>query len=369
MKVTGIGFVGVGCISPVYLENVSNMFENIRIVGVCDLIRERAENAAEKYGIGKVYADMYELFADPEVEIVLNLTRPYEHYEVTKAALLAGKHVYSEKPLAPRFSEAKELYELAQEKGLCLGGAPDTFMGAGIQTARKLIDDGFIGVPIAGQVQFAGHGPESWHQDSEFYYQYGGGPMLDMGPYYMTALMNLLGRASEVCGMTRITFPERPMLCGPKYGNMMKVEVPTHEAGTIRFENGAIIQVLASFDVYNKGGVPIKIFGTEGTIIVPDPNNFGGEVQVLRAGEKEFKSIPLLFPYDKQCRALGLADMAEAIETGRSYRANSMQQLHLVEILNAFHTSSETGQTVRLTSEYQRQEPMHYTQILGKSYI
>ena len=188
---TRIGFVGVGAISGIYLENITNRFKDIEIIGVCDLIRERAENAVKKYNIPKLYNDMYELFADPEVDVVLNITRPYEHYEVTKAALLAGKHVYSEKPLAVDMDEADELVALAKEKGLHLGGAPDTFMGAGIQTCRKLIDDGVIGDVVGANVAMICHGHESWHPDPEFYYKFGGGPMLDMGPYYVTALINL----------------------------------------------------------------------------------------------------------------------------------------------------------------------------------
>ncbi|MBQ4353774.1 MAG: Gfo/Idh/MocA family oxidoreductase, partial [Clostridia bacterium] len=184
MKKIKIGFVGVGAISGIYLENITNMFKEIEIIGVCDLIRERAENAVKKYNIPKLYNDMYELFADPEVDIVLNITRPYEHYEVTKATLNAGKHVYCEKPLGASLEEGKELVALAKEKGLLLGGAPDTYLGAGIQTCRKIIEDGVIGDIVGCGGWLVCHGHESWHPDPEFYYKYGGGPMFDMGPYY-----------------------------------------------------------------------------------------------------------------------------------------------------------------------------------------
>lgn len=367
MKKMKIGFVGVGCISGIYLENITKMFDNIEVIGVCDLIRERAEEAKEKYNIPKIYDNMNELFADDEVDIVLNITRPYEHYEVTKAALNAGKHVYSEKPLSPDLEEAKELFELAHKKGLYLGGAPDTFMGAGIQTARKLIDDGYIGTPIGANVRLASHGPETWHPDPEFLYQYGGGPMFDMGPYYITALVNLLGKVKSVSGMTKKSFEQRPILSEKKYGNIMDVEVPTFEAGTMLFESGAIGQILMTFDVYTKSGFKFEIYGTEGSIKVPDPNMFGGEVTLLR-NDGEERVIPLLFNYTENSRALGLADMAEAICNNRMHRANSAQQLHVVEVMGAFNKSSETGITVQLESDFEKQKSMRFMQVTGKTY-
>ena len=368
MKRAKIGVVGVGCISDVCLRNIQNMFDNIEVIGVCDLIPERAQNAVKKYNIPKIYKDMYELFADDEVDIVLNITRPYEHYDVKTAALLEGKHVYSEKPLSPRFEEAKELVELAVSKGVMLGGAPDTFMGAGIQTARKLIDEGFIGQPIGANARLATHGPEDWHPDPEFVYKYGGGPMLDMGPYYITALINLLGRATRVCGMTKASFSQRPILSEEKYGMIMDVEVPTYEAGVIQFESGAIGQIFMTFDIYTDDNIGLQIYGTEGSLIVPDPNCFGGEVKLLRANCDKFEVIPLLFNYKDNSRGLGLADMAEAIQNGRLHRANSMQQLHLVEIMNGFTKSSESGKFVEITSPYIRQKPMVYRQVTGCTY-
>ena len=173
MKKTRIGFVGVGCISGIYLQNITHLYKELEIAGVCDLVREKAENASREYGV-RVYQDMYELFADPSVDIVLNITRPNDHYEVTKAALEAGKHVYSEKPLATGFDKGVELVKLAKERGLMLGGAPDTFMGAGLQTSRKLIDEGFIGTPTYFHAHMLGRGPESWHPDPEFFYKPGG---------------------------------------------------------------------------------------------------------------------------------------------------------------------------------------------------
>lgn len=358
MRKVKVGFVGVGCISPIYLENLTNLYKEVEIIGVCDLIRERAEEAVEKYNIPKLYEDMYELFRDPEVDIVLNITRPYEHYEVTKQALLHGKHVYSEKPLSPDLTEARELVALAKEKGLLLGGAPDTFMGNGIQTCRHLIDSGFIGTPIGASAHFISRGPEDWHPDPEFVYQYGGGPMFDMGPYYITALINLLGRVDCVSGMVKASYPERPILSEKKYGNIMKVEVPTYIMGTMRFDSGVIANVFTTFDVTYQQSAKLEVYGSEGTLTIPDPNCFDGKVILHRGRRQEPVQMPRIFNYSDNSRGLGLADMAKALLTGRKYRANCDQQLHVVEIMTAFHTSSEKNTFITIESDFERQAPM-----------
>lgn len=366
MEKVKIGFVGCGCISGIYLKNLTQLFKEVEIIGVCDLIRERAEKAVQEYKIPKLYEDMYELFRDPEVDIVLNITRPYEHYEVTKQALLYGKHVYSEKPLSPDLQEARELVALAREKNLMLGGAPDTFMGSGIQSCRHLIDSGFIGTPIGGRANMISRGPEDWHPDPEFVYQYGGGPMFDMGPYYVTALINLLGGVDMVNGMTQISYPQRPILSEKKYGTIMDVEVPTYVMGTMRFHSGAIANIFTTFDV----SVPpemarLEIYGSEGTITIPDPNLFDGEILLRRGRNGELISMPRIFNYKENSRGLGLADMAKALRTGRNYRANCQQQLHVVEIMSAFYTSSEKNAFIKIESPYERQAPMRTTELLG----
>ena len=229
-----IGVLGTGAISGIYFKNLTKVFSEVEVVAVCDLFVEKAKEAAEEYQIPKVYETMEEMLADGEIEIILNLTRPNEHYKTTRAALLAGKHVYSEKPLAAVYEEGVELVNLAKEKGLMLGGAPDTFLGAGIQTCRKLIDDGFIGDVVGAQAQMVCHGHESWHPAPEFYYQAGGGPMMDMGPYYMTALVNLVGRVKGVSGMCGKGFAQRVITSEPKRGTVVDVEVPTHTAGLLQ---------------------------------------------------------------------------------------------------------------------------------------
>ncbi len=362
MNKTRIGFVGCGAISSIYLKNITELFGQLEIAGVCDLIPERAQSAAAEYGIPKIYSDMHELFADPQVDIVLNLTRPYEHFEVTKAALLAGKHVYSEKPLGASLEEGIELMRLAREKGLMIGGAPDTFMGAGIQTCRKLIDDGFIGEPLGAAAYMVCRGHETWHPDPEFYYKYGGGPMMDMGPYYLTALVNLLGGISAVTGMSKTSFSQRTITSQPHYGEIVDVDVSTYVTGVMQFESGAVGTIFTTFDVYTSETPRIEIYGSKGTLSVPDPNGFCGPVRLFRGKsrgeENSFMEMPLLFPYAQNSRALGLADMAKAVATGRDFRANGDLTLHVLEVMCGFETASKNKAFVEIKNKLKKRPQM-----------
>lgn len=391
-----VAMIGVGAISGIYLKNITETFKELDLVGVCDLIPERAEKGAAfvrdaiangaKVREPKIYADMYEAFADPEVEVVLNLTRPYEHYDVTKQALLHGKHVYSEKPLAVDMTEADELVALAEEKGLMLGGAPDTFLGAGIQTARHIIDSGLIGDVVGANCAMVCHGHETWHPDPEFYYKRGGGPMLDMGPYYVTALVQLLGEAKAVTGMTKKSFDTRIITSQPHSGETIEVDVDTYLAGSILFSNGAIAQVFTTFDVYYSmmAQARFEVYGTKGTLVVPDPNTFGGPVLLLRPEDMAaqrtdpalmrrdpanfyagYKEIPLMFDYAENSRALGLADMCAALRSGRDFRASYKQTHHVLEILTAFSKASEQGGFVELKTKYERSAPMQNNPLHG----
>ncbi|MEG0270773.1 MAG: Gfo/Idh/MocA family oxidoreductase [Clostridia bacterium] len=366
MKKICVAMIGVGCISGIYLENLTKTFREVELLGVCDLVRERAEAAREKYGIPKLYETMHDAFADPQVDIVLNLTRPYEHFEVSKAALLAGKHVYSEKPLAASLEEGITLTKLAQEKGCMLGGAPDTFLGAGIQTCRKLIDSGMIGTPIGSACFMICHGHESWHPDPDFYYQYGGGPMMDMGPYYLTALLNLMGGFDRVMSASRITFPERLITSAPLAGTPINVQVNTYVAGTICFQSGAIGTIFTTFDVHYKQQARFEIYGSEGTLVVPDPNCFGGPIVLYRPEEAEPCTIPLMFDYAENSRGLGLADMAKALASGRPARADYTQTFHVLDAITGFERSAKSGQWVKMSTEYQRKAPMVKGKLLGE---
>ncbi len=366
-----VGMVGVGCISGIYLKNFFNVFKDVRLVAVCDLIRERAEKAQKDYPIPKLYDTMEELFADPEIDIVLNLTRPYQHYAVSKAALLAGKHVYCEKPLGADLEEGVELVALAKEKGLYLGGAPDTFMGAGIQTCRRLIDDGLIGEAIGGRCCMATHGVESWHPDPDFYYQRGGGPLFDMGPYYITALINLLGGIKQVYGTAHTSYSERLITAAPHRGEIIRVNTPTHIESFLTFDSGVNVSLLTSFDIYGTKQTNIEIYGTKGTLYVPDPNCFGGNL-VLKNGEVGgecaivFKNgetgkedyYPITFDYADNSRCLGLDDLAVAIETGRPGRTTYKQTFHVLETMAGILKSAETGMPYQMTSHFEREAPM-----------
>ena len=348
-----IGVVGCGNISGIYFSNMGGMFKNLEIAGICDLVREKAEGQSAAFGGLRIYRDMGEIFADPAVDTVLNITRPNDHAGVTRAALLAGKNVYSEKPLATNMEDGLQLVALAAERGLTLGGAPDTFLGAGIQTARRLIDEGTIGKIVGASAHMLGRGPESWHPDPAFFYQRGGGPMLDMGPYYVTCLVNLLGAARWVTAFGRRSFPQRVIGSEPHRGEVVDVEVDTFTSGAIRFASGAIASLTVSFDTYAERGSFIEVYGERGSVLVPDPNTFGGPVK-LHTG-KGYEDVPLDPGYTVNSRALGLAEMASAMEAGCLHRANSMQQLHVLEIMTAFAESSETNAPVEIASPFERQ--------------
>lgn len=352
MKTIKIGIVGVGDISGIYLKNITTLFKEIEVIGVCDLIHSKAEKAVATYNIPKRYTDMHELFADEEVDIVLNLTRPYEHFDVSKAALLAGKHVYSEKPLAATLAEATELVKLAEEKNLRIGGAPDTFMGAGIQTCRKLIEDGYIGTPVGATAFLVCRGHESWHPDPEFYYKHGGGPMMDMGPYYLSTLVNLLGSIKQVSAMSKISFPQRRITSQPLDGTIIDVEVPTYVTGLMQFESGAIGTIFTTFDVYKAEMPHIEIYGSEGTLSVPDPNTFEGPIKLYRPSTQEFLEFPLIFNYSENSRALGLADMAKALSSNRDFRASSKLTYHVLEVMSSFEKSSQEGKHIPISSRF-----------------
>ena len=354
LKPVKVAMIGCGSISGIYLTNITKVFKELELVGVCDLIPERAEKAQKEYNVPKIYPTMYDAFADPEVEVVLNLTRPYQHFDVSKAALEAGKHVYSEKPLGADFEEGKKLVALAKEKGLMLGGAPDTYLGAGIQTCRELIDNGAIGKPIAAACCMICDSHEARRADPEFYYKRGGGPMMDMGPYYVTALVNLLGGIKSVTGVTKTFFPKRLITSEPHCGEVIDVECPTHLTGMLEFDSGAIGTIITTFDVHYNSQARFEVYGTEGTMMVPDPNGFGGPIQIYRPEEGEWKEMPLTFDYKENSRGIGLADMACSIRTGSPFRSSWEQTFHVLEVLTSFEKSSASHAAYQMESHYDR---------------
>jgi len=340
---TKVGVIGCGKIFGQYVEGCG-AFGNIQIVACADLNRTAAEAKAKEFNIPRA-CSVEELLRDPEVEIVLNLTIPAAHAEINLAALDAGKHAYAEKPFAITTAEAKPALDAAVKRKLRVGCAPDTFLGGGIQTCRKLIDDGAVGQPVAATAFMVGQGPERWHPSPEFFYKPGGGPMLDMGPYYLTALVNLLGPVRRVTGSTRVSFPERH-----SPNQTIKVEVPTHYSGAIDFADGAVGTIIMSFDVFGGHNLPrLEIHGTEGSISAPDPNIFGGPVRLRRKGEKDWADVPLTHS-DKVGRGIGVADMASAIAKKRPHRASGELAYHVLEIMSSFEESSKAGRHVTLQS-------------------
>jgi predicted dehydrogenase len=336
-----IGIIGCGNISSAYLK-CGRTFDILNYLSVADLNIDRAKAKAEDFGVPKACSPE-QLLADPDVELVINLTVPNAHYQVCMAAVMAGKHVYVEKPLCLTREEGKQLLDLAAEKGLRVGAAPDTFLGQGLQTCRKLVDSGAIGEPIGAAAVMLSHGPEDWHPDPEFFYKIGGGPMFDMGPYYLTALISLLGPIRRLTGSARITFPERTIGSEARRGTKVVVEVPTHIAGVIDFANGAIASITTSFDVWKGTAPPIEFYGSESTLLLPDPNHFGGQVKLWSRSKNEWEEVEQLGGYAENSRSIGVADMAYAIGSGRPHRASGAQGYHVLEAMHGFHDATITN--------------------------
>ncbi len=351
-----VAVIGCGNISSIYFETAQKL-RDIKICACADLIPERARASAEKYSVPKV-GTPEDILSDPAIDIILNLTLPAAHVEVGEAAIAAGKHLYSEKPLSIDCASAKSLLEAAAKKGLRVGCAPDTFLGAGMQTCRKLIDCGAIGDIIGGSAFMLCPGHESWHPAPEFYYKKGGGPMLDMGPYYLTALVNLLGPIKKLSGFAKKTYSARTITSEAKRGTVIEVDTPTHIGGTIEFYNGAVISITTSFDVSAHSLPPIELYGTKGSMRVPDPNSFGGPVQIWQNNVKEWKEVPLEFPYCENSRAIGVADMAKAITEDRPHRASGELAYHVLEVMNAF-VESTSMRTIEIQSTCTQPAPLN----------
>jgi predicted dehydrogenase len=343
-----VGVIGCGTISGIYFE-VGKTFEILNMAACADLDPSRAEAQAAKYGIPRA-CSVDEILSDPSIELIINLTVPQAHAEIALAALEAGKSVYNEKPLALQRDEAQRMLDLAQAKGLLVGCAPDTFLGGGLQTCRALLDSGAIGQPVAATAFMLSHGVEMWHPNPDFYYQPGGGPMFDMGPYYLTALVSMLGPVRRVTGSARITFPERTITSRPFHGQTITVNTPTHVAGVLDFANGAVATIVTSFDVWASQLPRIELYGSEGSMSLPDPNTFGGPVLLRRFDEQAWNEMPLTHGYTQNSRSLGVADMAYALRNGTPHRTNGALAYHVLDIMHAIHDASHEGRHVDLTS-------------------
>jgi predicted dehydrogenase len=343
----------------------------VELRAIANSTPEKARAAAEKHGLDFAESPAALLRRDA-ISIIVNLTPPAAHFAVARAALEAGKHVYNEKPLCTDISDARALLETARKKGLRVGCAPDTFLGAGLQTARKVIADGWIGRPVAGTAFLMNHGPEDWHPAPEFFYAKGGGPLLDMGPYYITALVSLLGPVSAVMGSGSVSFEKRLIGSGPKYGKTVAVETPTHVSALLDFQSGATVSMIMSFDVWSHSLPHIEIYGSEGTMQVGDPNFFTSPVRIRCRRAEEWQTVPLFDSVDplmtpseqhtlsmsddnqhanNDWRGIGIADMVVAITEKRPHRASGTLALHVLEVMTRILESGETGRRLSITGE------------------
>lgn len=358
MRRVKVGIIGCGKIFPAYVQNLVDIYSPLVEVQACaDLVIEAARSRAEEFGIPKALT-VDELLADPEIELAVNLTIPSAHYAVTKACLEAGKHVFAEKPLAVTREEGQLLVESARNRNLRLGGAADTFLGAGLQACRRALDEGQLGTPIAANAFFA------MGVHAEFYHKVGVGPMYDMGPYYLTALVALLGPATRVTGSAQIPFPEKSNP-DPQTGVSSKpyrVETPTVVSGVVDFANGCVAPVTTTTEAF--GYFPrLEVYGTEGMVVANDPNNYSGTVTLHR--KKGGATELLLTGYTGQGRGLGVAEMAYGIATGQPHRASGDLMYHVLDLMHAFHAASRDGVHVALESACEKPTPFDYETLMN----
>jgi predicted dehydrogenase len=361
-----IAVVGCGNISEIYFKNLTQSHA-VSVIACADLDLARAQATATKHNLPKS-GSLGDVLHDPEVDLILNLTTPDAHASVALAALEAGKHVYNEKPLALALEDARQMLELARVKGLRVGCAPDTFLGGGLQTCRELIDTGAIGVPVAATAFMTTPGHERWHPNPTFYYQPGAGPMFDMGPYYLTALVNMLGPIRSLTGNARVSFPERTITSQPKHGEKITVNTPTHITGLLEFAQGAQGTIITSFDVHGTHLPHLEIYGSEGSLSLPDPNTFGGPIKLLRRNEPTWQDVPITRGHTENSRGLGVIDMALGIREHRPHRANGELALHVLEVMHGFLQSSTQQRHISIQSQPSRPEALEVeSELIGAS--
>jgi predicted dehydrogenase len=360
---TRVGIIGCGAIIAQYLANFRRL-DQIELVAVADLDPARAQAVADDYdGVRAVSVD--ELLAADDVDLVLNLTIPAAHADVALKAIAAGKSVYGEKPLAATTAEARQVLEAAREAGVVVGCAPDTVLGTGIQTARKAIDDGLIGAPISATATMVTPGHERWHPNPDFYYQPGGGPLLDMGPYYVSALVTLLGPVVSVVGAASHTRSERTIGSGPRAGETVPVAVDSHVTGVLVHASGALSTLLMSFDAVKSKSPNIEIHGERGSLVVPDPNHFDGDVQLFALGADDWQTLPVSAGYVDSGRGFGIADLA-ATPQGFEPRAGGQLAYHVLEVMESMLASARTGSAVQIKSTAARPEPVELTTLAAQ---
>jgi predicted dehydrogenase len=357
-KTLGVGIIGCGNISAAYLR-LGPLFNFFEIRAVADINMAAAEARAKEFGVEA--RTVKDLLKNENIDVVINLTVPAAHFKVSKQILEAGKHVYSEKPLTLTIAEAMELQKLAKKKKLAVASAPDTFLGGAHQQARKAIDDGLIGKVASGTAHIMGHGMEHWHPNPDFFYKPGGGPILDMGPYYISNLVNLIGPVKRVAALSGTPRKQRLISSEPRKGEKLRVTTPTTYHALLEFANGAMVTLSASWDVFSHRHKNMEIYGTEGAMFVPDPNFFGGEV-IVAGADTAIRTLPgWEHPFGlanqgdhANYRGAGLADMAQGILEKRDIRCGIDRVLHVVEVMLSIMKSGETGKFVTLKSSCMR---------------
>ncbi len=347
-----IGIIGTGDISAAYLRAARDL-HLFEVAAITDQDSARAAARAEEFGVSAL--SQAELLARSDLSAIVNLTPPAAHAQVSLDILRSGHHAYSEKPLAAELADGQALVAEADRLGLRLGCAPDTFLGAGLQTVRAAIDGGLIGRPVAFTAFFMGSGPESWHPNPAFFFQPGAGPLLDMGPYYLTALVNLLGPVTRVSGSAVKALDERVAGHASRLGEKIPVGTPTHVTAQLTFASGVVGTFISSFDVPGSEVPRIEIYGTAGTLSLPDPNTFGGPVRLRRPGhEVPWEELPITRPYQDNSRGIGLADLLSAADRGVPHRASGHLALHVLEIMHRTLESAETGQPLQIEGTVER---------------
>jgi len=348
-----IGIIGCGNISKAYILTAQS-FPILEIASVADMDVDRAKAKAREFSLPRG-CSVDDILADTDIELLVNLTVPKAHGEIALAALKSGKHVYNEKPLGATVGEGKHILDAAASAGLRVGCAPGTFLGGGLQTCRQIIDSGAIGKPIAATAFMTTPGHERWHPSPEFYYEPGGGPMLDMGPYYITALAQLLGPVKRVSGSATIIKPERTITSEPKKGQKIQVETPDHVTGVLEFSGGAVATIMTSFAIWHAHLPRIEIYGTEGTLAVSDPNSLKGPVSIRLSGEGDWKDVGLTHGHNEDNKwGIGVADMAHAIRSGRAHRATGENAFHVLDVMHSFFTSARESRHVAIESNFAR---------------
>lgn len=363
-KTYGVGIMGAGNISAAYLR-LAPLFKGLDVRAVADIVPAAAQKRAEEFGVKAQTPD--ELLKNSEIDVIVNLTIPSTHYKVSMDIVSAGKHAYSEKPFVLTVEEGLALRKAADERGLKVGSAPDTFLGGAHQQAREIIDSGKLGKIMSGTTHVMSRGMEHWHPNPDFFFQPGGGPILDLGPYYITDLVHLLGPVKRLSAFTNMARTERLVTAeGPYKGTTIKVGTPTTIHGVLEFHNGAIVTIGASWDVAAHGHHNIELYGTDGSIFVPDPNFFGGDLVTTGIEGTRTPVDPWAHPFGKpnqdldkptprsNYRCAGLADMMATIETGETARCGIDVALHVVEVMTGLLKAGETGEVLTLTTTCER---------------